>query len=87
MKPVGLTMKKSRNKYQLSPRGELMLVHACTGCGSVSINRIAADDDPKTILEVFRNSLNFSLHNEDEISILRNEDMVIEQLFGMRIPA
>lgn len=64
-----------------------MLVHACTGCGSVSINRIAADDDPKTILEVFRNSLNFSLHNEDEISILRNEDVVTEQLFGMRIPA
>lgn len=87
MKPVGLTMKKSRNKYQLSPRGELMLVHICTDCESVSINRIAADDDPKTILEVFRNSLNFSLHNEDEISILRNEDMVIEQLFGMRIPA
>ncbi len=64
-----------------------MLVHICTDCESVSINRIAADDDPKTILEVFRNSLNFSLHNEDEISILRNEDMVIEQLFGMRIPA
>ena len=87
MKPVGLTMKKSRNKYQLSPRGELMLVHICTDCESISINRIAADDDPEAVLEVFRDSLNFSLHDEDEISILRNEDMVTVQLFGMRVPA
>src|SRR6187549_2977857 len=57
MKPVGLTMKKSRNKYQLSPRGELMLVHACTDCESISINRIAADDDLEMILAAFQSSL------------------------------
>src|SRR4026209_2498083 len=49
MKPIGLTMKKGRNKYRPGPRGELMLVHACTECNAVSINRIAADDDPETV--------------------------------------
>jgi len=28
MMPIGLTMKKSRNKYRLHSRGELMLVHS-----------------------------------------------------------
>jgi hypothetical protein len=45
MKPIGLTMKKGRNKYQLGGRGELMLIHECIECGSLSINRIATDDD------------------------------------------
>jgi hypothetical protein len=57
MKPIGLTMKKSRNKYRLEARGELMLIHECTGCQSLSINRIAADDDPESILTVFHDSL------------------------------
>jgi hypothetical protein len=86
MKPVGLTMKKSRNKYQLRPRGELMLIHICTDCESISINRIAADDDPSIVLDVFRTALNFNL-NEEEISMLKDEDVVTEQLFGMQMPA
>lgn len=57
MKPMGLTMKKSRNKYQRDLRGELMLVHQCTGCEALSINRIAADDDSETVLAVFQESL------------------------------
>ena len=56
MKPIGLTMKKSRNKYRLESRGELMLVHECTECGTLSINRIAADDDPENILTIFQDS-------------------------------
>ncbi len=44
MRPIGLTMKTGRNKYQRESRGELMLVHQCTDCGTLSINRIAADD-------------------------------------------
>jgi hypothetical protein len=83
MKPIGLTMKKGRNKYQLSPRGELMLVHACTGCNSVSINRIAADDDPDTILDVFRTSLQHDQEHED-VAMLKAEDIqeVYIQLHG-----
>ena len=89
MKPVGLTLKKSRNKYQLNPRGELMLVHICTDCNSVSINRIAADDDPESILAVYHSSLDVAYHFADEqgITILHAGDMdaVYKQLFGQTI--
>jgi hypothetical protein len=34
-----------------------MLVHACTGCDMLSINRIAADDDPIRLMQVFEDSL------------------------------
>src|SRR5512134_2401456 len=57
MKPIGLTMKHDRNKYRLDQRGELMLVHECTECKALSINRIAADDDPETVMAVFQDSL------------------------------
>ena len=36
-----------------------MLVHECMECNTLSINRIAADDDSETIMAVFRDS---SLH-------------------------
>lgn len=45
MKPLGLTFKQSPKRYNHG-NGELMLCHQCTDCGTVSINRIAADDDP-----------------------------------------
>ena len=49
MQPVGLTLKRSRNKYAREQDGELMLVHRCTECGKVSINRTAADDEPSVV--------------------------------------
>jgi hypothetical protein len=52
MQPLALTAKRCKNKYGHG-RGELMLVHMCIDCGDVSINRIAADDDAWTLLEVF----------------------------------
>lgn len=48
MKPVGLTRKASAG----SNSGELMIVHRCTGCGKLSLNRIAADDLPSVLLEL-----------------------------------
>ena len=57
MKPIGLTMKKGRNKYRLESRGELMLIHQCMECSAISINRIAADDDTETVITVFQESL------------------------------
>ena len=51
MAPVGLTTKQSRDKYAMNGSGELMVVHRCTNCGKLSINRAAADDDPKKILD------------------------------------
>ena len=87
MKPIGLTMKKSRNRYQIKFRGELMLIHECEECGSMSINRIAADDDPDSIMEVFQASLALG-HNvstkckEQGVAILREADIVSAQLYG-----
>lgn len=56
MAPVGLTLKRSRDKYAPGNHGELMLVHRCINCGDLSINRIAADDDPDMLLGVLRDS-------------------------------
>lgn len=57
MRPVALTRKRTRDKYGGSGQGELMLVHLCLGCDKVSLNRIAADDHPRALLEVFTGSL------------------------------
>ena len=44
MEPIGLTTKPSRNKYAREQDGELMLIHRCSRCRKIAINRIAADD-------------------------------------------
>jgi len=89
MKPVGLTMKKGRNKYQHlenhRPRGELMLIHECTDCQTFSINRIAADDDSDTVLAVFEGSLILTTQvqarcRENGIFILNGADIEIVQV-------
>jgi hypothetical protein len=88
MKPVGLTLKRSRNKYQADARGELMLVHACVECDTISINRVAADDDPEAILSVFQSSLEFCFSNLEDVTLLDEEDteVVHTQLFGQAMP-
>lgn len=87
MKPVGLTMKLSRNKYRLDQRGELMLAHQCIECGALSINRAAADDDSSTILAVFRESLRSDSRRQCEgygIQLLHewDFDILCRQLYG-----
>lgn len=89
MQPMALTTKHSRNKYSRG-HGELMLVHLCTDCGNVSINRIAADDDAGTLLEVFNTSLALpvrtrSLLLEADIDILPPKSLpqLQLQLFGL----
>jgi DNA-directed RNA polymerase subunit RPC12/RpoP len=57
MRPVGLALKQSRKKYRLPGSGELMLVHECTDCGRIALNRIAADDDVELLFETFERSL------------------------------
>lgn len=57
MEPVGLTTKWSRNKYAAERDGELMIIHRCTGCGKLVINRIAADDGAEDLLALFKRSL------------------------------
>jgi hypothetical protein len=92
MRPVGLTLKNSRNKYARIGSGELMLVHFCTDCERISINRIAADDVPQAIMEVFEASLaaTFSLKYQvmkDGVNLLGDEsfEIVCQQLYGQTI--
>jgi hypothetical protein len=91
MKPIGLTMKMGRNKYQRDARGELMLIHQCTECKTLSINRIAADDDSGTVMAIFQESLQpgrqiHSLCQEYGIMILKVQDAktVYTQLYGQQ---
>jgi hypothetical protein len=89
MRPIGLTLKRSHNRYARALNGELMLVHECTDCERISINRIAADDIPEQIHGIFRASLRKSTRfnqqiMENGICLLneKHEDIVCQQLFG-----
>lgn len=56
MRPVGLTTKHRHNKYASACDGELMLLHQCSRCAKIVINRIAADDDLVALFAVFEDS-------------------------------
>ncbi len=91
MQPIGLTVKHTHKKYGCG-RGELMLIHACMGCEALSINRIAADDDPQRVFSVYKESLRLCeptrLRMEAEaICILKVADMEMVQvlLFGREL--
>lgn len=89
MQPVGLTFKQSgTDKYGRDRQGELMLIHLCSKCGKVSINRIAADDSSDYILDLLTD-VKISKIQRDKIEssnivILGSEmaDIVRSQLFG-----
>jgi hypothetical protein len=70
MEPVGLTTKWSRNKYASERDGELMIIHWCTGCGKLVINRIAADDGAEDLLALFERSLAPSPGFQHELDLL-----------------
>lgn len=89
MVPVGLTLKNSRDKYSRDRHGELMLVHRCEVCGDLSINRIAADDDPQKILAILPHKLAeghplLQVCQEQNIVLLSDADRAIlhTRLFG-----
>src|SRR5262245_29113918 len=89
MRPIGLTTKRGRNKYARERDGELMLIHRCTACEAIVINRIAADDSAAALLELFETSWESSATLEDEpglseVSILtaREGDLVRRRLLG-----
>ena len=92
MHPVGLTLKRSHNKYASAVGGELMLVHVCMDCERISINRIAADDVSEAIIEVFEASLTESTWLRQQImangiDLLGDEsfDIIYRQLYGQTI--
>ncbi|HEY9122646.1 MAG TPA: RNHCP domain-containing protein [Brevefilum sp.] len=93
MAPVGLTLKRSRDKYAPDNHGELMVVHRCINCGELSINRIAADDDPEKLLAILKNSTKgrYALLDECRIKGIRLLDekshryLVQSRLFGRSV--
>jgi len=88
MEPAGITLKhEGQDKYGKEKLGDVMLVHRCTQCGAININRIAADDPEDLILNVFENSTALPQEvkeklNEQNISLLTDKKVLEERLFG-----
>jgi hypothetical protein len=89
MRPIGLALKRRRKKYG-DAWGELMLAHECLGCGRVSLNRIAADDDAEALMRAFSASLALDdafrrALEESGVRLLHREDAaaVRRRLFGL----
>ncbi len=54
MEPIGVTLKREgTDKYGKEKLGDVMLVHRCTKCGQINLNRIAADDPEDLVVQVF----------------------------------
>jgi hypothetical protein len=92
MEPIGLTFKKEGfDKYEKPRQGELMVIHQCQDCSEISINRLAADDNPQTVLGIFEESKKVNkeiaerLKNEG-IRLLNEADSqaINNQLFGKK---
>ncbi|MCE1255804.1 MAG: RNHCP domain-containing protein [Anaerolineae bacterium] len=88
MRPIGLTLKQSRKKYN-PLAGELMIIHLCSLCGALSINRIAADDLTERIMDVYRDSTHINWQSyptllEKGITPLKENDipLIKERLMG-----
>lgn len=86
MAPIGLTFKHEG----FNRTGEIMLIHLCSVCQKISINRIARDDFENNILDVFKQSLKLdkkttSRLDRQGIHLLSKVDgkMVTIQLFGI----
>jgi DNA-directed RNA polymerase subunit RPC12/RpoP len=86
MQPVGLSLKKTGKKYGQN-NGELMVVHLCSDCGSVSANRIAADDDAEKLYTIYVQSVDTGIlkkMTDDQIHCLdaSQSNLVTCRLFG-----
>jgi hypothetical protein len=84
-------MKPDRDKFQKGKYGELMLIHRCSDCGKLSINRIASDDIEERLIEIFFSSAmldggTLRLLEMNQIRLLQAADtrIVISQLQGNR---
>jgi len=89
MAAIGVTLKRTCKKYNGTRQGELMLIHRCTGCGKLSINRIAGDDNASIIFKLFEESARLpsailAQLAREGIQLLRPGDftLVFTQLFG-----
>lgn len=83
MRPIGLTLKRTPNRY--GEGSEVMLIHQCSRCGKLSINRIAADDLLERILAVFRQMVELgsetrSLLDRADIRLIQSSDLEIVEV-------
>lgn len=92
MRPIGLTVKHTGKKYGNAAQGELMIIHRCSGCGKISINRIAADDAAGALLALYKRSQGMESEQLQQLQQLQAMDIqplgaadlttVYSQLFG-----
>ncbi len=87
MQPIGLTFKHEG----IGKQGEVMLIHLCSVCQRISINRIARDDLEQDILNIFEMSLDMSEATKDMLDkkgvtpLSNNERVELNiQLYGQR---
>lgn len=85
MRPVGLTFRIEGN----AKRGEIMLIHACSWCPKISINRIARDDGEQEILSIFEGSMHIPGElkarieaGEIYLADAADKRTLLDQLFG-----
>jgi hypothetical protein len=81
MPPVALAFKRPRKKYAPLQPGELQLVHRCAECGALSLNRLAADDLPPAVWDVFQNTSTLALPDV-ELAGPAQHALVHMRLFG-----
>ena len=85
-----MTLKREgTDKYGKEKLGDVMLVHRCTVCGAINLNRIAADDPDSLVVKVFENSLAVpqttmdKLENQNIVLLSEKEQpLLLERLFG-----
>ena len=89
MQPIGLTLKRKQKRYAAKTSGELMLIHLCTACERISINRIAADDLSPVLLEILSDSFNLTAPTrwriqQSGVTLVEEVDreLVNQQLYG-----
>ena len=91
MEPIGVTLKhEGTDKYGKEKLGDVMLVHHCTECGHININRIAADDPEDLIVKVFEKSLalpqkTLSKLESQQIVLIKEKSLLLERLFGKNL--
>ncbi|MCL5410076.1 MAG: RNHCP domain-containing protein [Patescibacteria group bacterium] len=90
MEPIGLTFKnEGLDKYGKARAGELMIIHYCSKCGKISLNRIASDDDEQEILDILAKSASLDQTmidqlEQSQIAVIKNSQLeeVKTLLFG-----
>lgn len=84
MEPVGITLKhEGADKYGRERLGDVMLVHRCSVCHAININRIAADDPEDLIVKVF--DISNTQTPPPSITFLTDKKVLEEKLFGKTI--